>query len=83
VLQGIHYAQPFERWTYSQLSNATGNISALSYGSQCVQACEIGDEDCLILNIWDPLPSPRRAGEEMAQTGQVPDLWRRTYGWDG
>jgi len=54
VFRGIKYAQPFERWTYSQVSNATGEISALRYGSQCVQAGQVGSEDCLFLNVWSP-----------------------------
>lgn len=52
--RGIRYAQPFERWTYSQVANTTGNIDALAYGSQCTQAGNVGGEDCLFLNIWSP-----------------------------
>lgn len=54
IFQGIRYARPFERWTYSEVANTTGNIEALSYGSQCTQAGNIGSEDCLFLNIWSP-----------------------------
>ena len=52
--RGIRYAQSFQRWDYSSVSNVTGNVDALEYGSQCVQAGNVGDEDCLFLNVWTP-----------------------------
>jgi carboxylesterase type B len=54
VFQGIPYANPFDRWTYSTVSNQTGDIPALTYQSQCTQAGNVGSEDCLYLNIWTP-----------------------------
>ena len=59
VFKGIRYAPEPERWTYSTVSNSTGHATALSFGSQCVQAGNVGATDCLFLNIWTPyLPAP-------------------------
>ncbi|KIJ63492.1 hypothetical protein HYDPIDRAFT_175891 [Hydnomerulius pinastri MD-312] len=50
---GIPYADPFERWTYSNVYSSAGNISALAYGSPCTQI-GYGSEDCLYLNVYTP-----------------------------
>ncbi|KAJ2933338.1 hypothetical protein H1R20_g3769, partial [Candolleomyces eurysporus] len=50
---GIPYASPFQRFSYSQVYNGTGTISALQYGPACVQR-SFGTEDCLSLNIYTP-----------------------------
>ncbi|KAF2626476.1 cholinesterase [Macroventuria anomochaeta] len=62
--QGIQYATIPSRFSHSvYLPPAGSNISALSYGPQCIQgSCSSGtascSEDCLYLNIWTPvLPS--------------------------
>ncbi|KAI0902490.1 alpha/beta-hydrolase [Annulohypoxylon nitens] len=50
---GVRYAPQPERFTYSEPYVGSGNeASALEYGSQCVQAGNVGSEDCLFLNIW-------------------------------
>lgn len=50
---GVRYAPQPKRFTYSEpyVGNG-GEVSALEYDSQCVQAGNIGSEDCLFLNIW-------------------------------
>lgn len=49
---GIRYAPQPERFTYSTPYKGNGSsVSALNYGSQCVQG-NSGSEDCLFLNIW-------------------------------
>jgi len=51
---GIQYAQQPARFTYSTVTNVTGQtISATSYGSQCLQYGS-GSENCLFLNIQTP-----------------------------
>lgn len=56
--QGIKYATIPSRFSHSTYLPPTGsNISALSYGPQCIQGgCSSGStscsEDCLYLNIW-------------------------------
>ncbi|KAH7929551.1 alpha/beta-hydrolase [Leucogyrophana mollusca] len=50
---GIPYADPYERFTYSSVYSSAGDISALAYGSPCVQI-GYGSEDCLFLNIQTP-----------------------------
>ncbi|KAF9234816.1 Alpha/Beta hydrolase protein [Melanogaster broomeanus] len=50
---GIPYADPFERWTYSNVYSSAGNITALTYGASCTQI-GYGSEDCLYLNIQTP-----------------------------
>ncbi|KAF2236933.1 carboxylesterase from carbohydrate esterase, partial [Viridothelium virens] len=50
--QGVRYATQPKRFTYSTPYQAKGNQSALQAGNQCVQGGNIGDEDCLFLNIW-------------------------------
>lgn len=59
---GIRYANKPRRWEYSQVyEGGNEDISALDYGSSCVQGTS-GSEDCLFLNIWTPyLPQPTRA----------------------
>jgi len=52
--EGIRYAAQPERFTYSTLFEGTGPYSALNFGSQCVQAGDVGSEDCLFLNVWTP-----------------------------
>ncbi|KAK7969179.1 cholinesterase-like protein [Apiospora saccharicola] len=49
---GIRYAPQPKRFTYSTPYIGKGDkVSALEYGSQCVQGSS-GSEDCLFLNIW-------------------------------
>ncbi|KAB5557953.1 Alpha/Beta hydrolase protein [Coniochaeta sp. 2T2.1] len=49
---GIRYAPQPKRFTYSTAYKGSGgSVSALNYGSQCVQG-NSGSEDCLFLNIW-------------------------------
>lgn len=56
--EGVRYAAEPERFTYSFVYNGTGHSNALAFGSQCVQAGNVGSTDCLFLNIWTPyLPS--------------------------
>lgn len=51
---GIRYAPQPKRFTYSTPYTGTGgNVSATTYGSQCIQSGG-GSEDCLFLNIWTP-----------------------------
>ncbi|KUJ14597.1 cholinesterase [Mollisia scopiformis] len=51
---GVRYAPQPKRFTYSTRYVGTGsNVSATSYGSECVQSGG-GSEDCLFLNIWTP-----------------------------
>ena len=52
--EGVRYAAQPERFTYSSVYNGTGHADALAFGSQCVQAGNVGSEDCLFLNIWTP-----------------------------
>lgn len=53
---GIPYANPFQRFEYSTVYNATGqNINATEYGLDCSQAGDdTSSEDCLFLNIQTP-----------------------------
>lgn len=53
---GIPYADPFERFEYSQVYSATGQtITATKYGADCSQAGDTNSsEDCLFLNIQTP-----------------------------
>ncbi|KAK7952515.1 uncharacterized protein PG986_008243 [Apiospora aurea] len=57
---GIRYAPKPKRFTHSTPHiGKGGKVSALEYGSQCVQG-NLGSEDCLFLNIWTNfLPKPR------------------------
>ncbi|RDL31458.1 Carboxylic ester hydrolase [Venustampulla echinocandica] len=52
---GIRYAPQPKRFTYSTpYIGAKNNVSATSYGSQCIQSGTDGSEDCLFLNVWTP-----------------------------
>ena len=52
---GIRYAEPSQRFVYSQQYTGTGeSVNATAYGSQCVQVPGGGSEDCLFLNIQTP-----------------------------
>ncbi|KAF6751189.1 Carboxylesterase family-domain-containing protein [Ephemerocybe angulata] len=50
---GIPYANPVERFAYSQIYNNSATLSALKYGPSCSQR-STGSEDCLTLNIYTP-----------------------------
>lgn len=53
---GVRYAPQPVRFTYSAPYSGNGSqVSALEYGSQCVQGGNVGSEDCLFLNIWTNL----------------------------
>ncbi|OTB20383.1 hypothetical protein K445DRAFT_17661 [Daldinia sp. EC12] len=58
---GVRYAPQPKRFTYSESYVGNGSeVSALEYDSQCVQAGNIGSEDCLFLNIWTTyIPGPK------------------------
>lgn len=53
---GIPYADPFQRFEYSEVYSATGQtINATKYGADCVQAGDAtSSEDCLFLNVQTP-----------------------------
>lgn len=52
---GVRYAAQPERFTYSEVYQGNGShVSALDYGSECVQAPANGSEDCLFMNIFTP-----------------------------
>jgi hypothetical protein len=52
--EGIRYAPQPDRFIYSTVFNEPGEYDALTFGSECVQADDVGSEDCLFLNIWTP-----------------------------
>ena len=61
--EGVRYAAQPERFTYSTVFDMLGQYEALTFGSECVQAGDVGSEDCLFLNIWTPY---------LPQTSDVP-----------
>ncbi|KAH6672076.1 cholinesterase [Halenospora varia] len=65
---GIRYAPQPKRFTYSTAYKGTGgNVSATSYGNQCIQSGSSSgaSEDCHFLNIWTPyLPAHGGAPKE-------------------
>lgn len=63
--EGIKYAAQPERFTYSSVLDTPGHYSALDFGSECVQAGDVGSEDCLFLNVWTPfLPASNSTSTE-------------------
>ncbi|KAI0146083.1 hypothetical protein F4776DRAFT_392589 [Hypoxylon sp. NC0597] len=58
---GVRHAPQPKRFTYPEpYAGNGGEVSALQYGSQCVQAGNVGSEDCLFLNIWTTyIPGPK------------------------
>lgn len=64
---GVRYAPQPERFTYSTPYAGNGSqVSALEYGSQCVQGGNVGSEDCLFLNIWtNYLPSTNSSAKDL------------------
>jgi hypothetical protein len=62
---GIRYGSYPERFTYSSPVSASGEVSALQFGSVCRQRTGLlGSEDCLYLNIYTPF-LPASAGEKL------------------
>jgi carboxylesterase type B len=63
---GVRFAPKPERFAYPVMHNGSGEtVSALEYGSQCLQGSG-GSEDCLFLNIWTPhLPSSRCGSKQL------------------
>jgi len=52
--RGVRFAPQPERFSHPKIHNGTGaTVSALNYGSECIQV-RGGSEDCLFLNIWTP-----------------------------
>lgn len=64
---GVRHAPQPERFTYSvPYVGNDSEVSATEYGSQCVQAGNVGSEDCLFLNIWTTyLPGPNSTKENL------------------
>ncbi|CAI5454428.1 unnamed protein product [Caenorhabditis angaria] len=59
--RGIRYAAPPVgdfRFQEARRHDPTGLVSALGYGSSCVQG-SAGSEDCLFINIWAPTNATR------------------------
>ncbi|EMD59954.1 hypothetical protein COCSADRAFT_203020 [Bipolaris sorokiniana ND90Pr] len=68
--RGIKYAAQPRRFTYSKYEEPKGNISALEYGSGCINTycgstldCS---EDCLFLNVWTPTLPAKRSTKKKA-----------------
>lgn len=62
---GIRYGSYPERFTYSSPLSASGETSALEFGSVCRQRTAlVGSEDCLFLNIYTPF-LPASTGEKL------------------
>ncbi|KAL5114038.1 hypothetical protein ACEQ8H_008094 [Pleosporales sp. CAS-2024a] len=64
---GIQYGSYPERFTYSSPFSASGELSALEFGSVCRQRTALlGSEDCLYLNIYTPfLPASNSTCKEL------------------
>ena len=55
--EGIPYANPPERFTYSTMYSGDSTLNATAYGPECIQSGvpePYGSEDCLYLNIYTP-----------------------------
>ncbi|KZT69948.1 carboxylesterase from carbohydrate esterase [Daedalea quercina L-15889] len=55
--EGIPYANPPERFTYSTMYSGNPTLNATAYGPECIQSGvppPYGSEDCLFLNIYTP-----------------------------
>ena len=55
--EGIPYANPPERFTYSTMYSGSPTLNATAYGPECIQSGvpePYGSEDCLYLNIYTP-----------------------------
>lgn len=64
---GVRHAPQPKRFTYPEpYAGNGGEVSALQYGSQCVQAGNVGSEDCLFLNIWTTyIPGPKSDAKKL------------------
>jgi Carboxylesterase family len=63
---GIPYANPTQRFAYSDVYSGTGRLSALSFGQPCLNIDLNGSEDCLSLNIYTPyLPSDAQSSKAL------------------
>lgn len=55
--EGIPYANPPARFTYSTMYSGSPTLDATAYGPECIQSGvppPYGSEDCLYLNIYTP-----------------------------
>ncbi|KAG9234531.1 cholinesterase [Amylocarpus encephaloides] len=79
---GIRYAPKPKRFTHSTAYRGTGqNVTATSYGSQCIQSPGGGSEDCHFLNIWTPF-LPAHGGAPAKDLKPVM-LWIHGGGYTG
>lgn len=66
--EGIPYANPPERFTYSTMYSGSPTLNATAYGPECIQSGvpePYGSEDCLYLNIYTPyIPQDGTASTE-------------------